>query len=173
MPDDFYYDWTVKTRAIWREVIAEADPTEGTTKAAAREIAAARIHDLIDSGDLKIPVDTAINAAIEKADTDDGKATDRVLRAVVEGTWSMEYEDDPILDYVVKLGAGRRKPWRHVTQADLIEVEQARYRNMHNAQTAYHDFRGYYDRAFLVLGQHSTFGDAAESGAFIAPEEAA
>lgn len=166
MPEDFYYEWTHRVRAIWREVISESDPQEGTTKAEAREVAAERIRELIDSGDLKIPVDTAINAAIDKADTDDGKATDRVLRALIDGTWCMEYEDDPILDYVVKLGAGKRKPWRHVDKDDLVEIEQARYRNLRNAQNAYDEFRGYYDQALPVLMQHATLGAAAQSGAF-------
>lgn len=173
MPDDFYYEWTAAVRDIWRQVIAEADPTEGTTKGAAREIAAERIRELVSSGDLKIPVDTAINAAIDKADTDDGKATDRALRAIVTGTDAFAMDDDPILDFVVKLGAGKRKPWRNVNQADLIEMEQARYRNLHNAQAAYHEFRGYYDLAFPVLGEFSTLGDAVASGAFDVPDQAA
>ena len=170
MPEDFFYEWTEKVRTIWREVIAEADPLEGTTKAEAREIAAARIRALVDVGELKIPVDTAIHAAIEKADADDGKATDRVLRAVVAGTAAFDLDDDPILDFVVKLGAGKRKPWRNVGQADLIEIEQARYRNLHNAQSAYHEFRGYFERAFPVLSEFPTLGAAVEAGAFMSSD---
>lgn len=170
MPDDFYYEWTDKVRAIWREVISEADPLAGTTKGEAREIASERIRALVDSGDLKIPVDTAINAAIEKADSEDGKATDRVLRAIVTGAAALDLDGDPILDFVVKLGAGKRKPWRNVNRDDLVEIEQARYRNLRNAQNSYDAFRTDYEPAFAALSRYETCAAAVAAGVFGAPE---
>lgn len=166
MPDEFFYDWDAKVRDVYREVIAACDPTDGTTKADAKTIAATRIRALIDAGELKVPVDTAVNAAIDKADASDSGSADKVMARAMRGEDALDLDNDPGLDVVVALGEGKRKPLRFILPVDLMEMDRLRYRNVSVVNVAYTAWREDYDRALPAVTSYGSFGAAVESGAF-------
>jgi hypothetical protein len=166
MHDDFYYDWTARTREILREVAAElSDPDEGTTLAPMREEFIGRVRALIDAGDLKIPVDTAILAAFREADEHDGKSADKTMARRLRGEDSLDMDDDPGLAIVVTLGGGRRKPLAQINADDLREMDTLRYSNLRNAQNAYDVWRtDTYDPGLAALSSGCTWAEAEARG---------
>lgn len=159
-------EWDAQVLAIYREVIADSDPDEGTTKGEAKMIAARRIRDLVDAGRLDVPVDLAITASIDRADSHDGGVADRVIAKMLRGEEALGLDDDPNLELVVVLGQGRRKPLRHVNRDDLLAMDRLRYQNMRAAAASYDEWREVYEQALVALLDYGTFGVAAESGAF-------
>lgn len=84
-----------------------------------------RIHD----GELAIPLEDAIHAALNVADARDGSAADNILAKIVRGEIGLTMWPDPMLNIVVTLGKGRRKAWRHVTAEDLSDMAELRNQN--------------------------------------------
>jgi len=166
MSEDFFYDWDIKVREVYREVIAACDPTDGTTKADAKLVAAQRIRAHIDAGDLKVPIDTAINAAIDKADAADSGSADKVMARSMRDEDALDLDNDPGMDVVVALGEGKRKPLRFILLVDLMEMDRLRYRNVSVVNIAYTAWREDYDRALPAVTLFGSFGAAVESGAF-------
>lgn len=164
MPD--INEWDIEVLSIYRDVIGQCDPDEGTTKGEAKMIAARRVRDLVEAGELEVPVDLAISASIDRADSHDGGVADKVIARTMRGEDALGLEDDPNLDVVVVLGEGRRKPLRYVNRDDLLSMDALRYRNMRAAATAYDEWRETFEQALAAIIAHGTFGDAAESGAF-------
>ena len=167
MSDMHEYDWMGDVTRVYREVIGEGDLAAGTERKDAFAVAIERLLVMTDSGELKIPPHEAIAAALNKVDSNEQKLTDRVLRRVSAGQVGLSFDDDdPFLDVVVVRGAGRRKPWRHVTQKDLAEMDNLRFQNVHRQQMAYAEWRSLYEPAFAVLGKFTTFEAAVSAGAF-------
>lgn len=169
--DDFEWDATV-TR-VYQQVVAEADPDEGTTTAEAFKEAAARIQVMVDSGELFVDVSQAIKAALRRADETQGRAADRVIKRLATGQEPLGLDDDPALDFVVVLGDGKRKPWRHVTESDLRDMDRLRYQNYRKQMLAYDEWRESFDRVLPTVAQYRTVGNAVAAGAFTPADIAA
>ena len=94
------------------------------------------IRERIHSGELEIPVEDAIHAALSAADTRDGSTADGILGKIARGEIGLTMWPDPLLDVVVTLGKGRRKAWRHVTAEDLRLMVDLRKQNTNAARRA-------------------------------------
>lgn len=92
------------------------------------------IRDRIHSGELELPIDDAIHAALETADSKDGRAADGILAKIARGEIGLDMWPDPMLDVVVTLGGGRRKAWKHVTADDLKAMAELRKQNTNAAR---------------------------------------
>lgn len=166
MPEDFYFDWNHKVREVYRQVVGESDPEDGVKLADARAGAASRLRELIEAGELTIPVDFAITAALAQADKSDGKVVDKIIARMMRGEDAFDIEDDPALDCVVIVEARVRKPLRHIKSHDLLAMDALRYRNMRAATVAYDEWRETYERALAAVIKYGSFGEAVESGEF-------
>ena len=62
---------------VYRSVVAESDPAEGTTISEAKSESVARLRDMVDGGDLTIPLDFALRHAIDRVDERDGRPPTR------------------------------------------------------------------------------------------------
>lgn len=93
--------------------------------ARASEAIRMRIH----AGEIEIPIEDAIHAALSAADAKDGATADSILAQIARGELGLDLWPDPRLDIVVVLGAGRRKAWKHVTVDDLSDMAELRNRN--------------------------------------------
>ena len=71
--------------------------------------AAESIRERIHSGELELPIEDAIHAALSAADARDGQAADSILGKIARGEIGLNLWPDPLLDVVVTLGRGRRK----------------------------------------------------------------
>lgn len=167
-PEDVLYDWQHEVLAVYREVVAAADPETGVRRQDAYATASERLLDMEARGELKIPPHEAIRAALRQADSADGARADAVLKVALEGQDAFGLEGDPILDVVVVLGDGLRKPWRYVTRDDLMEMDRVRYRNVKSVNNAYDDWRTRFEPTLAALVRHTTFGEAVAAGAFTA-----
>lgn len=144
---------------IYRAIIADAN-TEGIDRKEALDELVLQIRPLVQSGDVALDLDEAIRAEGRRVDERDGGRVDGVLRAIARGDDALDLDDDPVLDLVVTLGAGRRKIWRHVNRDDLREMDSLRYQNLHAQQLAYKRWRDEYEAWVTVLFRHPTIGDA-------------
>lgn len=159
---DFYFEWNHAVRQEWRDVIA-ASP-DGTTLAEAREVASERLRDMVDRGELKIPVDSAILAALKDADKTDNRQADKMLGRVLNGEQALDMDGDSGLDVVVALGDGLRKTLRHINYHDLLLMDQLRYRNMRASVDAYDEWRSKYEAVMAPVMKHGSVGAAVASG---------
>jgi hypothetical protein len=121
------------------EEYRRAVATHGNSGAAVNKLdmfahAAEAIQMRIHSGEIEIPVEDAIHAALSAADQRDGATADNILAQVARGELGLDLWPDPRLDIVVVLGAGRRKAWKHVTADDLSDMAELRNRNTKAAQ---------------------------------------
>jgi len=154
--------------AAYRAVVAEADEYEGTTKSEAQQEAVARLRQMVDSGELSIPVDFALYRAVDRADESDGKSADKVIKRIVLGQPALDLDADAYLDTVVVLGDGLRKPLRNVREADLRLMDNNRYRSVRDQMNAYDDWRVVYEAALDAVVRFGTLAAAVDAGAFIA-----
>lgn len=155
------FEWDTTVTRVYQEVIAEADPEDGMGRQEAFITAAARLQQMVDSGELFIDVSAAIRAALERADKSQGRAADSVIKRLASGQDDLGLDDDPTLDIVVILGDGKRKPWRHVTADDLRDMDRLRYQNYRKQAIAYDEWRESYDAVLPVVSRHGTVGSAA------------
>lgn len=119
-------------RAVARYGSADATVNKLDMFAHAAEALQNRIH----SGEIEIPVEDAIHAALSTADSRDGSAADQILARLARGEIGLDIWPDPMLDVVVTLGAGKRKAWKHVTADDLNAMAELRKRNTNAARRA-------------------------------------
>lgn len=98
--------------------------------------AAESIRERIHSGELELPIEDAIHAALSAADARDGQAADTILSKIARGEIGLNLWPDPLLDVVVTLGRGRRKTWKHVTADDLSAMVDLRKQNTNAARRA-------------------------------------
>lgn len=117
-------------RAIARFGSASMHVNKLDAFAHASEAIRGRIHE----GEIEIPVEDAIHAALTAADSRDGQAADSILAQVARGELGLDIWPDPKLDMVVVLGRGRRKAWRHVTADDLSLMVELRKQNTNAAR---------------------------------------
>lgn len=157
-------EWQETLTRIYREATAEAGP-DGADRQETLIVAAARVATEIRSGRLKYALDDFIRSELIRTDESDGKKADAIIRVAATGQGTFELTD-AILDVVVTLGKGRRKPWRFVSAADLKDMDRLRYSNLRNAQNSYDEWRSYYDLALPVLVQFGTFEKATDAGGF-------
>jgi len=163
--DGIDYEWEATVTRIYREVIGEADPQEGTSRQEAFAVATQRIVDMLNSGELFLDPTAAIKAALARADEAQGRAGDSIIKVLATGQESYTFDGDPLLDTVVVLGAGRRKPWRHVTVTDLRDMNRLRYENKRQVEAAYKEWQENFDHLLPSVAQYGTVGEAAAAGA--------
>ncbi len=149
---------------LYRAVVADAG-REGISRREAIELVVAQARPLVSSGALVLDTDDVIRQMVRKADEADGNRADHLLAELASGADDLGVEVEPLLDYVVVLGRGRRKAWRFVGRTDLDEMNDIRFGNVRAAQAAY--FKGFkpqYDAWLPVLIKHPTIGAAVEAG---------
>ena len=125
------------------------------------------IRQRIHSGELELPIEDAIHAALAAADSRDGQAADKILAQIARGELGLDIWPDPRLDIVVTLGKGRRKAWRDVTADDLSDMAELRNQNTKAARRA--------ERRFLkdVQSVYGTLITAGSVGAMVAAQREA
>lgn len=96
--------------------------------------AAEAIRERLHSGELELPIEDAIHAALEVADNRDGRAADGILAKIARKEIGLDLWPDPMLNVVVTLGGGRRKAWKHVTPPDLTTMAELRKQNTNAAR---------------------------------------
>lgn len=165
-------DFLDRVTEVYRAVVSEADPTDGTTKLEAQLEAITRLRDMVEGGDLAIPLDFALRRAVDRVDESDGKKADKVIESYVHGQPALDIEDDS-LDTVVVLGYGKRKPLRHLRDEDLRDMDANRFQNLRNAQNAYAEWRDIYEPTLRAVVRYGTFGAAVCRGAFQTQAKAA
>jgi hypothetical protein len=149
---------------LYRAVVADAG-VEGITRRDATEQVVQQARHLVDSGAIVLDTDDLIRQMVKRADESDGNRADHLLADLAAGQDDLGPEVEPLLDYVVTLGRGRRKAWRFVGRIDLQEMNEIRYGNVRAAQTAY--FKGFkpqFDAWLPILLKHPTIGAAVEAG---------
>lgn len=123
--------------AEYRRAISERSSEDtAADRQDAFAFAGAAIRQRIHDGEIEIPLEDAIHAALLHADSREGAAADSILTKIVNGDIGLDLWPDPQLDVVVTLGAGRRKPWRHVTAEDLTAMHGLRRKNTNAARRA-------------------------------------
>jgi hypothetical protein len=163
---EYRFDWYDSVAGIYADIVGDADPDEGIQREEAFEIASVRIHDAIDRGDLKPPVDEVVKVSLIRADEQHGKRADRIIRDTVQGAIAFNMIGDPALGTVVTLGKGRRKLWRDVNNEDLLAMDENRFQNAKAAQDSYAEWRTYFEPARRAVMKHGTVAAAIKAGAF-------
>lgn len=169
---DETYNWLDDVTRIYRKIVGSAEASEGIQRSEAIALATDELVAMTMAGDLIIPANEAIRAALREVDRTEGQRADGVLKRLIGGQAALDIDGDPLLDVVVTLGSGLRKPWRSVTMQDLMDMDQNRYANYRKVANAYDEWRGLFDPALQILIKYSTVGAAAEAGAFVEPAAA-
>lgn len=161
------YDWRLKLTEVYREIVGRADEALGIERRAALDEAVPEIVALITSGDIALPVADLVRVALTKTDEAEGQSVSKVLKALAEGRETLPMDDDPMLDVVVSLGNGRRKPWRHVTVPDLREMDLIRNKNRIQVEDAYQEDSKRLRKLEAAVGPYGTVGAALKAGALL------
>lgn len=140
--------------ATYAGEVPRAELIEGATASLLVEVRAGR---------LAIDEESAIRAALVKADEADGKSADRIISKAARGEVPLVADD---LDVVVTLGGGMRKTFWLVTNADVDQMLEVRNRNYAKVRDSFRDFRMDVDAILPVLEKYGTFGAAFEAGGF-------
>lgn len=165
------FAWEEYVATTYSEVVAEYGDS-GTTFKQAAEIATTRIIEAIERGDCKPDMVDVVKRQLKHADSQSGKRGDKLVSDFVNGRQTLfDCEED--LNTVVILGDGERKCWRHINEEDLEKMDDARFRNLRNAQDSYNIWREDYVKAKPVLRKHNTVERAIRAGAFEVWEETA
>lgn len=135
-------DYATAIQTYYREEIAaQSGPEDTADRQECIKLAADRISEGIDDGDIEAPeIGEQIRRDLTKQDESDKAASDRMIDLLVfGGQEDLDFED--LLDVVVTLGSGRRKPWRYINEFDLEEMDAIRYGNLEKQQAAYSQWR--------------------------------
>lgn len=127
------------------------------------ESAAASIMVEVAAGRVKVDTEAAIRAALIQADEADGRSADRIIARAALGDVPLTPVD---LDVVVTLGAGMRKTFWQLVDADLDQMIEIRYRNYTKVRDSFREFRLNAEAVRGVVREHGTFGAAFEAGGF-------
>lgn len=119
-----------------RAVARLGDSTTTAKKLDAFAFAAEALMNRIHTGELELPIEDALHAALAAADARDGQTADSILGRLARGELGLDLWPDPMLDIVVILGRGRRKAWKHVTADDLSDMAELRNQNTKAARRA-------------------------------------
>lgn len=135
-------DYQTAVQATYREVIAaHSGPTDAADRQECVKEAKDRILDGIDRGEIESPeIGSLVARDLRSQDESDKNAADAMIDLLVYGGQDTLDLDD-MLDVVVTLGAGRRKPWRFINDGDLELMDEVRYRNLDRQQQAYSAWR--------------------------------
>ncbi len=157
-------DQDQKIRDLYRAVVADAG-SDGIHRNAAIQQVAAQLAPLIQSGEVIPDPLSWVRTVVMDADRKDGNAADEVLAAIARGQDDLSPDVTPYLDFVVTLGAGRRKAYRNLSIEDLDAMDEIRHRNVRSVNRAYHrDWKPLYDGWRAVLRRNLTMGDAVQNG---------
>lgn len=114
----------------YRKAVARlGNLTTAASKLNAMAFAAEALRNRIHAGELELPLDDALHAALQAADAKDGQTADGILGRLARGELGLDLWPDPLLEVVVILGRGRRKAWKHVTADDLSDMAELRNQN--------------------------------------------
>lgn len=163
MPEE-NFEWEEYVRNIYQDVVAEAAET-GTSLRDASQVAAQRILEAIDCGDVKIDLLDVVIRAIKHADEQSGKKADKLVADLVGGRFKL-FDTDEDLETVVKLGGGERKTFRYINADDLEKMDELRYENKRRQEEAYYKWRQVFVPCRNVVRRYEHIGHAFESGAF-------
>lgn len=155
-------------RTEYRNAVAKIGSTAtDVNKLDAFAHAAEALRQRIHSGELELPIDDALHAALKVADEKDGRAADNILARIARGEIGLDMWPDPLLDVVVTLGGGRRKAWKHVTADDLSSMVELRKHNTNAARRA--------ERRFIkdVTAVYDQLVSAGTVGAMVAAQREA
>lgn len=151
-----------------RVVAAQGSSAEHVNKLDMFAIAADTIRQRIHDGELDIPIEDAIHAALEKADSRDGQAADGILARIARGEVGLSMWPDPLLDVVVTLGQGRRKAWKHVTAEDLAAMADLRNQNTKAARRSERRFLKDVEAVYADLVIAGSVGQMVETARVVA-----
>ena len=129
-------------RNYYRAAVAQMVEDSGAAAETreAKRLAAIAIQVAIDKGEITAPeMSTQIMAQLGVADDKDGKRADRMLETLMYGQTHLTF--DELLDTVVVLGLGFRKPWSQITWEDMESMDEVRYANVEKQQVAYNEWR--------------------------------
>lgn len=135
-------DYKLAIQTYYREAVAaHSSPDDVADRQECIKEARDRILEGITDGDIAAP-DTGdlIARDLLSQDTADKQSADAMIDLLVYGGQDTLDLDD-FLDVVVTLGAGRRKPWRFVSDLDLESMDEVRYANLEKQQSAYSSWR--------------------------------
>lgn len=154
------------TEEYRRAVAKYGDTTSAAIKMDMFAIAAEALQMRLHSGEIELPIEDALHAALMQADARDGQTADSILARLARGEIGLELWPDPLLDIVVTLGRGRRKVWKHVTADDLSDMADLRNQNTKAARKA--------ERRFIsdVQSVYADLVTAGSVGAMVANQRA-
>lgn len=165
-PDpDFDFEWEHAVADTYAQVVGEADENEGIGRQDAMKIAAERLLQMVEDGDLKPDIDDVIKRALSTADKEHTGRADKLIRDTAQGKYKV-FEADKNLNTVVALGKGRRKLWRYVEESDLVLMDELRYANVRNAQESYNTWRHSFETTRYALRQYRNIEAAIADEAF-------
>jgi hypothetical protein len=149
---------------LFRAVVADGGLTKVQLRDAIHDVAE-QVQPLIDSGEVVPDTYSWVKAIVMAADKRDGGRADEILAALARGEDDLTLDVEPFLDYVVTLGRGGRKIYRHLTAVDLDEMDELRHHNVRSVNRSYHrDWKPRYQSWRLVLRRNPTIGAAVEAG---------
>lgn len=122
--------------AEYRRAVGAGDSNEGINRQDAFAFANEAIRERIHTGEIEIPIDDAIHSALMAADNREGQQADSILAKIARGEIGLDVHPDPILNVVVTLGKGKRKPWKYVTAEDVRDMAALRKQNTNSARRA-------------------------------------
>lgn len=161
------FDWRLKLTEVYRAVVGRADAATGMERQAALDEAVPVVVSMIAAGDLALPVADLVRVALTNTDEAEGESVSKVLKKLADGRDPLPLSDDPMLDVVVTLGEGRRKPWRHVTVQDLREMDSIRNKNRIRVEEAYQEDSKRLQKLAAAIEPHGTIGAAIQAGALL------
>lgn len=157
--------WNYEVTRVYQDVISEADPAEGMQRQEAYNVAIERLLYMVEVGEIQIDMASAIRHQLEQVDRQQGKRADSVIKKLVTGQDAFDQEDDPFLRTVVTLGSGKRKAWRDVTSADLVDMDYERFKNVQTQMAAYSKWKENLHTLYDATSRYGTIGRAVDAGA--------
>jgi len=148
---------------LYRAIVADAG-AEGITRREALDQLVEQVIPLWKSGDVELDPADLIRQAGRAVDESDGHRADDALAQIAAGADDLSLDADPLLDCVVTLGRGRRKTWRWIVAADLLEMDANRFGNVVAVTRNYREkWKPQIDAWLPVLMRHPTIGAAVEA----------
>lgn len=135
-------DYSTAVRDTYRKIIGDHSSfDEPADRQECVKLAAEEILADIRAGEVERPeIGSLVTRDLMAQDRSDKAAADSMIDALYYGGQDT-LDLDPLLDVVVTLGGGRRKPWRLVTDVDWELMDEVRYRNVERQQQAYSQWR--------------------------------
>lgn len=167
-------DYKTAVQTYYREEIAaQSGPDDSADKQECIKLAADRILEGIANGEIEPPeLGGQVKRDLSDQDESDKNAADHMIDVLVFGGQdTLDFDD--LLDVVVTLGGGRRKPWRFVNEYDLESMDEVRYGNLAKQQAAYSAWRPKFVAVRSALRVRGSIAAVYESGPTGLDDEAA